>query len=73
MGLKCQRPEPREGFRPPDFILEREKGFEPCPRGWKNLKQDAPLPTIPSIFLGFLIPSRPTLSHLIPPDSAPEG
>ncbi|ATB26896.1 integrase family protein [Melittangium boletus DSM 14713] len=48
-------------------------GFEPCPRGWKNLKQDAPLPTIPLILLGFFIPSRPTLSHVVPPDSAPEG
>jgi hypothetical protein len=36
----------------------------------ENPKQDAPLPTIPLIFLGFVIPSRPTLSHLIPPDSA---
>jgi len=39
----------------------------------ENPKQDAPLPTILLILLGFAIPSRPTLSHLIPPDSAPEG
>jgi hypothetical protein len=38
-----------------------------------NLKQDAPLPAITLISLGFSLPSRSPLSHLVPPDSAPEG
>jgi hypothetical protein len=32
----------------------------------ENFKQDAPSPTISLILLGFVIPSRPILSHLVP-------
>jgi len=39
----------------------------------ENLKQDAPLPAIPLILPGFIIPPQPTLSHQIAPEYAPEG
>jgi hypothetical protein len=55
------------------LIRSAQGGIRTRNGGMENLKQDAPLPTIPLIFLGFFIPSRPTLSHLVPPDSAPEG
>ena len=44
-------------------------GIEPVSKAIENPKQDALLPAIALILLGFVIPSRPTLCPHIPPHS----
>jgi hypothetical protein len=48
-------------------------GIEPVNKEMENPKQDALLPAIALILLGFVIPSRPTPSPRVPAHSPLEG
>jgi hypothetical protein len=48
-------------------------GFEPVGRAIGNLKQDALLPAIALILLGFFLSPRPTPSPQVPPRTTLEG
>ncbi len=55
------------------LLLARSTGLEPVGRAIGNLKQDALLPAIALILLGFVIPPRPVSPHLVPFSSPLEG
>ncbi|GEL75565.1 hypothetical protein MVI01_73490 [Myxococcus virescens] len=60
-------------FRLGGLVRSAQGGIRTRHGRMENLKQDAPLPYIPLILPGFVVPPYPTLSHLNPSDSALEG
>lgn len=54
------------------FVLEAA-GIEPADKVIEKFKQDALLPAITLIFLGFFIPPRPTPFLRVPPPTPLEG
>jgi len=57
-------------FRLGGFLRSAQGGIRTRYGGMENLRQDAPLPSIPLILLGFVVPPCTTLCHLVPPESA---
>lgn len=53
--------------------LMEAAGFEPASKAIEPPKQDALLPAIALILLGFVIPSRPTPSPHVPPPTPLAG